>query len=126
MTLYHLARNSNQQEKLASEIRDVLPAQGNAITPECLQNLRYLRVCVKESMRFVSKLNIFESLRVKLKFSIFHAMGFRLSPITDGNARITDKDMVVAGYNIPAGVKITHIGDSFQIHSFSINVIARM
>jgi len=48
--LYELAINPHVQEKLRREVQDVV---GDAVrvTPEHIQNLHYLRDCVKETQR---------------------------------------------------------------------------
>ncbi|XP_028171135.1 cytochrome P450 CYP12A2-like isoform X1 [Ostrinia furnacalis] len=63
--LYHLATNQEAQEKVRREIREQKSA-------------RYLKACLKESMR--------------------------LMPILPGNLRQTSKEHVVGGYLIPKGV----------------------
>lgn len=77
MLLYHLGKNPRVQDKLVEEIDRVMPQWGTPITPAMLQELRYMRACLKET--------------------------FRMTPITDGNGRFLEKDLVLSGYLIPAG-----------------------
>ena len=77
-TLYHLARNQDQQEHLRTLLR-----QEEQETPENEYNKdksdfsKYLKACVWESMR--------------------------LNPLTYANVRTTEKDLVFSGYFVPAG-----------------------
>ncbi|XP_046635706.1 probable cytochrome P450 49a1 [Daphnia pulicaria] len=75
--IYYLAKNPDKQEKLREEIFSVIGPKGSPITSNALNNLPYLKACIKES--------------------------FRLMPAANANARITDKDLVLSGYNIPKG-----------------------
>ena len=48
--LYQLSKNQSVQEELYKEIRRVL--QGQAVTPERLADMHYLKACVKEVFRY--------------------------------------------------------------------------
>ncbi|XP_022096091.1 cholesterol side-chain cleavage enzyme, mitochondrial-like [Acanthaster planci] len=78
MLLYCIANNPHVQEKLYSEINEVL--QGGRVTVDKLKDLRYLKCCVKESSRM-----------------------FMTVP---GTSRILDHDIVINGYNVPKGTYI--------------------
>ncbi|KAI9565465.1 hypothetical protein GHT06_009257 [Daphnia sinensis] len=78
--LYYLARNPEKQEKLREEILSVVGPKGSSPTASTLNNLPYLKACIKES--------------------------FRLMPAANANARITDKDLVLSGYIIPKGTLV--------------------
>ncbi|CAG0884942.1 unnamed protein product, partial [Darwinula stevensoni] len=77
-TMYHLAKNPEKQEKLYEEVKDILPSKDTPITPKVLNELSYLKACIKET--------------------------FRLNPIVSGTARVLDRDVVLSGYHIPKGV----------------------
>ncbi|XP_022096158.1 25-hydroxyvitamin D-1 alpha hydroxylase, mitochondrial-like [Acanthaster planci] len=78
MLLYCIANNPHVQEKLYSEVSEVL--QGGRVTADKLKDLRYLKCCVKESSRI-----------------------FMTVP---GTARVLDHDIVINGYNVPKGTQI--------------------
>lgn len=81
--LYYLATNRRCQDKLALELGSLLPTKDSKLTMEQLQEAVYLRACIKESLR--------------------------LSPIAIGVGRVLPEDIVLSGYNIPAGtVLIMH------------------
>ncbi|KAK2719090.1 hypothetical protein QYM36_004800 [Artemia franciscana] len=77
---YHLAQNPEKQEKLHEEIERLLPSGDSPITVQVLAEMHYLKACVKESLR--------------------------LSPAANVNARLTTKDTVLSGYQIPKGTMI--------------------
>lgn len=76
--LYCLALNPDKQEKLRQELRTILPKKDSPLTPENMQDLPYLRACIKE--------------------------GLRVCPPLAGTARAVGKDIVLQGYQIPKGV----------------------
>jgi cytochrome P450 len=49
--LYQLSCNQNKQEKLYKELKRLLPDPSVPLTTETLNEMRYLRACIKESMR---------------------------------------------------------------------------
>lgn len=55
-----------------------MPTKDTKLTPKIIQNLPYLRACMKESMRIL--------------------------PVTAGNLRRTATDVVIQGYQVPKGV----------------------
>ncbi|XP_067128618.1 cytochrome P450 CYP12A2, partial [Centruroides vittatus] len=75
--LYFLAKNPQAQEKAYSEIRNLL-TKGQPLTQKIMNELHYVKACIKESMRFF--------------------------PILQGTIRCLDHDIVLSGYRIPAGV----------------------
>lgn len=48
--MYHLGRNKEAQENLYEEIKRVCPP-GQPVTQECLNNMPYMKACLKESFR---------------------------------------------------------------------------
>ncbi|XP_059477794.1 probable cytochrome P450 49a1 [Neocloeon triangulifer] len=76
MVLYYLAKNPKAQEKLYQEVKSVVPTNPNeSITSSHLNKMKYMRACLKEAMR--------------------------LAPVTTGNVRRLDKDIVLDNYLIP-------------------------
>ncbi|PNF42439.1 putative cytochrome P450 301a1, mitochondrial [Cryptotermes secundus] len=80
VAVYYLAQNPEKQQKLFQEILRYLPDKDQPVTSEILTELKYLKACIKESMR--------------------------LSPLFVANQRETVKDMVLADYQIPKGTSI--------------------
>lgn len=78
--LYHLAKNPDKQQKLFEEIQRYLPEKDQPITSDILNELKYLRACIKESMR--------------------------LKAVVNGNIRILSKDMVLSNYKVPKGTSV--------------------
>ena len=76
--LYHLARNADKQDMLRKEILLVVGPKGSAVTPSALNEMHYLKACLKECLR--------------------------LNPSAFLNTRNTDKDLVLSGYQVPKGV----------------------
>jgi len=50
--ILHLSANPEKQERLHQELKTFLPDPGTPITTEMLNGMKYLRACIKESMRF--------------------------------------------------------------------------
>lgn len=78
--LYYLAKNQDKQEILFQEVKRFLPEKNSAITAEILNEMKYMKACIKESMR--------------------------LAPIASGNTRRTVKDFVLGDYQIPKGTQL--------------------
>jgi cytochrome P450 len=49
--LYLLAKNPDKQQKLFEEIQRYLPDKDQPVTSDNLNEMRYLKACIKESMR---------------------------------------------------------------------------
>lgn len=80
VALYYLAKNQDKQQTLFEEILKYLPNKDDTVTSEILNELKYLKACIKESMR--------------------------ISPIAAGNVRQLVKDLVLGGYRVPKGVNV--------------------
>ncbi|KAJ9596905.1 hypothetical protein L9F63_012070 [Diploptera punctata] len=80
--LFHLAKNPVKQQTSFEEIKNYLPNKEQPITSEVglLNELKYLKACIKESMRII--------------------------PTVFGNHRKLVKDMELGGYQIPKGTDI--------------------
>ncbi|XP_073228382.1 1,25-dihydroxyvitamin D(3) 24-hydroxylase, mitochondrial-like [Porites lutea] len=77
--LYNLARFPEVQENLYQEIQSVL-GKDDDVLPSHLAKLRYLKACLKESMR--------------------------LNPTFPVMSRILEEDVVLSGYNVPANTLV--------------------
>ncbi|XP_013779514.1 cytochrome P450 302a1, mitochondrial-like, partial [Limulus polyphemus] len=76
--LYHLAKNPDIQERAYQEVKSVLPYASKRLSVSELDQLHYLKACVKESIR--------------------------MNPIALGTVRILDHEVVLSGYSVPPGV----------------------
>ncbi|KAG8238623.1 hypothetical protein J437_LFUL018541 [Ladona fulva] len=79
-TMYHLSKNPEKQEFLFKELKKILPNKNDVVTVEKLENMKYLKACIKESMR--------------------------ISSIAVGTMRGSTKDIVIGNYRIPKDVNI--------------------
>ncbi|XP_036324712.1 cytochrome P450 CYP12A2-like [Rhagoletis pomonella] len=79
--LFCIAKNPDKQAKLFEELNRILPSKDSQPTIESMQNLPYLRACIKEGMRYY--------------------------PIISGTMRRLPNDVVLSGYHIPAGTDIS-------------------
>jgi hypothetical protein len=55
VALYNLAKNPDKQQKLFEEIHRYLPDKEQPVTSNILNELKYLKACIKESMRYTRK-----------------------------------------------------------------------
>ena len=51
--LYNLAKNPDKQQKLFEEIQRYVPEKDQPVTSDILNELKYLKACIKESMRYL-------------------------------------------------------------------------
>ena len=79
MLLYYVSKYPEVQEKLRAEIDPILQNKNSPVTYESLNQIPYVKACVKEVLR--------------------------LAPIATGNMRTMVKDVVIGGYKIPKGVR---------------------
>ncbi|XP_014227712.1 probable cytochrome P450 49a1 [Trichogramma pretiosum] len=78
--LYQLALHPEKQQLLHEELNRVLPEGGGPLEPRHLDQLKYLKACVRETQR--------------------------MYPVVIGNGRCTQKDTVICGYQVPKGVHV--------------------
>lgn len=76
--MYQLSQNGDKQAKLFAELQLALSEKDSKITPATLEQLPYLKACIKETLR--------------------------MFPVVLGNGRSLQSDAVIAGYNVPKGV----------------------
>lgn len=79
-TMYQLSQNEDKQEKLFAELKKALGNKDSRITPATLEQLPYLKACIKETLR--------------------------MYPVVLGNGRSLQSDAVICGYNVPKGVML--------------------
>uniref|UniRef100_A0A8D9A7N3 Probable cytochrome P450 301a1, mitochondrial n=1 Tax=Cacopsylla melanoneura TaxID=428564 RepID=A0A8D9A7N3_9HEMI len=78
--LYQLSTHPDKQQTLYEEIKQFLPSKDTPITSDILEEMQYLKVIIKETLR--------------------------MYPVVLGNGRCMTKDTVLKGYNIPKGVQV--------------------
>ncbi|KFM82863.1 putative cytochrome P450 12a4, mitochondrial, partial [Stegodyphus mimosarum] len=78
--LYNLARNPDKQQIRYEEISKLLPSKDLKITQNIFNELKYLKSCMKESQR--------------------------MNPVIGGAGRQLETDVVISGYQVPAGTFI--------------------
>lgn len=76
--MLQLCQNQDKQQKLYEELKKVLPEKNSPMTPATLENLPFLRACIKETLR--------------------------MYPVVLGNGRSLQSDAVICGYHVPKGV----------------------
>jgi cytochrome P450 len=50
--LYYMAKNPDKQQKLFEELQRYVPDKEQPVTSQILNELNYLKACIKESMRY--------------------------------------------------------------------------
>lgn len=96
IALYYLAKHPEAQEKVFDEVLKLLPKRDSNLPENYLNEIPYLKACVKESQRYF--LAFVKNYDDKLNF--------RLTPLAMGNSREAGKDLVIKNYRIPKGVRI--------------------
>ncbi|ALC40607.1 Cyp49a1 [Drosophila busckii] len=79
-TIYQLAKNPEKQQRLFDELKRVFPTQDAQINQHVLEQMPYMRACVKETLR--------------------------MKPVVIANGRNLQADAVINGYHVPKG---THV-----------------
>ncbi|KAH8319750.1 hypothetical protein KR074_004911 [Drosophila pseudoananassae] len=79
-TIYQLAKNPDKQQKLLEELKKVFPSREAEINQSVLEQMPFLRACVKETLR--------------------------MRPVVIANGRSLQSDAVINGYHVPKG---THV-----------------
>ncbi|KAH8252497.1 hypothetical protein KR032_000270 [Drosophila birchii] len=79
-TIYQLAKNPEKQQRLFDELQKVFPHREAEINQNVLEQMPYLRACVKETLR--------------------------MRPVVIANGRSLQSDAVINGYHVPKG---THV-----------------
>ena len=79
-TIYQLSQNPEKQDILIRELKRVLPHKDSPVDSHVLENMPYLRACIKETLR--------------------------MYPVTIANGRNLQSDAVIYGYHVPKG---THV-----------------
>uniref|UniRef100_A0A182K8E3 Cytochrome P450 n=1 Tax=Anopheles christyi TaxID=43041 RepID=A0A182K8E3_9DIPT len=78
--LYCLAKHPEKQARLREELRTIMPTKDTKLTATMMNNMPYLRACIKE--------------------------GLRMFPPTAGNFRASGRDIVMQGYRVPKNTDI--------------------
>ncbi|XP_033343108.2 putative cytochrome P450 301a1, mitochondrial isoform X2 [Megalopta genalis] len=78
--LYQLALHPNKQDLAYKEVCNVIPGEDMQLEGKHLDQLKYLKACIKETQR--------------------------MYPVVIGNGRCMTKDTVISGYQVPKGVQV--------------------
>ncbi|KAL0111389.1 hypothetical protein PUN28_012939 [Cardiocondyla obscurior] len=78
--LYQLALHPDKQALAYNEISNALPQRDTPLEVTSIDNLKYLKACIKETLR--------------------------MYPVVIGNGRSTTSDIIISGYRVPKGVHV--------------------
>ncbi|XP_015437179.1 PREDICTED: probable cytochrome P450 301a1, mitochondrial [Dufourea novaeangliae] len=78
--LYQLALHPEKQDIVYKEVCKVLPDEGTQLEGKHMDQLKYLKACIRETLR--------------------------MYPVVIGNGRCMTKDTVISGYQVPKGVQV--------------------
>lgn len=78
-----LAKDPEKQQRVREEVMQILPQKNGDFTADALNNVPYLRACLKESMR--------------------------VYPLSVGMVRVTQSDLVLSGYRVPKGTVVNMV-----------------
>lgn len=103
-TIYQLARNPDKQQRLFEELKQAFPTRDAQINQHVLEQMPYMRACVKETLRLVQPTH---SRVLSLPLSL-HSLSLSLRcsmrPVVIANGRNLQSDAVINGYHVPKGV----------------------
>lgn len=104
-TIYQLSQNPEKQQLLFEELQNALPGQDSKVDVASQEKMPYLKACIKETLR--------------------------MYPVIIGNGRNLQSDTVLAGYQVPKGVrpvpvvfKTPQIKDFEKTHTFQSREVA--
>ncbi|XP_017470678.1 PREDICTED: probable cytochrome P450 12a5, mitochondrial isoform X1 [Rhagoletis zephyria] len=78
-----LAKDPQKQQRVREEVMQILPQKDGDFTADALNNVPYMRACIKESMR--------------------------VYPLSVGIVRVTQNDLVLSGYRVPKGTLVNMV-----------------
>lgn len=61
-TIYQLSQNPEKQDILVRELEKVLPKKTSPVDIQTLENMPYLRACIKETLRYVKQYDFLRAL----------------------------------------------------------------
>lgn len=100
--MYSLAKNQDKQDKLREELRSILKISDDDLTPKNMQNMPYLRACIKEGLRLCPPTAGLFS----IYFKQFNRVLICFLIDCSGTMRKAGEDLVLSGYQIPKGTDI--------------------
>lgn len=102
--LYQLACNPCKQAILYEEIERELPVEAMQIERSHLDKLRYVKACIKETLRLIIQHVLFQQKWTIRWFRSFSFLFSRMRPVVIGNGRCTTEETIIGGFRVPEGV----------------------